>query len=86
MSIVKKNNYYYDKNGRMNDDKFKERLATIHNEIEQGVDNLNDLLKIRRKLYALKYKYEESGCYYLDCEAELIALNEIIEETREGEK
>ena len=69
---------YYDKDGNMNKQAFKDRLEEIHNEVD-GAD-LNTLLKIRNKLYNLKRKYEESGVRFLDCEYEIIAINEIIED------
>ena len=71
---------YYDKDGNMNNQAFRERLDLLHNEVD-GAD-LNTLLKIRNKLYHLKRKHEESGVRFLDCEYEIIAINEIIEEFR----
>lgn len=64
----------------MNKEVFTNRLAELHNEVD-GAD-LNDLLSIRNKLYALKRKYEECGRRFLECEYEIIAINEIISEER----
>lgn len=72
---------YYDKDGYKNEQAFKDRLEALHNEVLDGAD-LNELLKIRNKLYALKRKYEESGTRFLECEYEIIAVNEIIKESR----
>lgn len=72
---------YYDKDGYKNGQAFKDRLQALHNEVENGA-NLNELLKIRNKLYALKRKYEESGTRVLECEFEIMAVNEIIQELR----
>lgn len=73
---------YYDKDGYLNKQAFRDRLEKIHNKVD-GAD-LNELLKIRNQLYALKRKYEESGVRFLDCEYEIIALNEIIKENNDG--
>ena len=62
----------------MNEEVFAKRLDEIHNEVD-GAD-LKGLLLIRNKLYALKRKYEESGRRFLDCEYEILAINEIIAE------
>ena len=72
---------YYDKDGNMNEQAFRDRLEKIHNEVDDA--DLKTLLKIRNKLYSLKRKYEESGVRFLDCEYEIIAINEIIEESRD---
>ena len=71
---------YYDSEGYMNEEVFKQRLQQLHEEIDDK--DLGDLLKIRNKLYALRRKYEESGQRFLECEAEIEALNELIEESR----
>ncbi len=73
---------YYDKEGNKNEEAFSSRLSEIHAEIENGIDDLSGLLKVRNKLYRLKSKYEECGLRYLECEYEILALNEIIQETR----
>lgn len=72
---------YYETDGTMNEHVFEKRLGEIHNEIVD-IDNLNGLLSVRNKLYRLKRKYEESGRRFLECEYEILALNEIIEEVR----
>lgn len=72
---------YYQADGTMNKEVFTKRLAEIHNSVD-GISDLNELLSIRNKLYRLKRKYEECGQRYLECEYELLALNEIIEEQR----
>lgn len=72
---------YYENDGTMNEEVFTKRLAEIHNEVD-GAD-LNGLISIRNKLYALKRKYEECGRRFLDCEYEIIAVNEIIAECRQ---
>lgn len=69
---------YYEPDGTMNEEAFAKRLDEIHNEVD-GAD-LKGLLLIRNKLYALKRKYEESGRRFLDCEYEILAINEIIAE------
>ena len=71
---------YYNKEGCQNQEAFDERLAELHNSVED--QDLNGLLKIRTKLYNLKRKYEESGRRYLDCEYEIMAVNELIAESR----
>lgn len=71
---------YYNKEGYQNQKAFDERLEEIHNSVED--QDLNGLLNIRTKLYNLKRKYEESGRRYLDCEYEIIAVNELIAESR----
>ena len=71
---------YYDKDGNMNKQAFRDRLEEIHNEVD-GAD-LKTLLKIRNKLYRLKRKYEQCGVRFLSCEYEIIAVNEIIRECK----
>ena len=71
---------YYDREGYQNQEAFDERLAELHNSVED--QDLNGLLKIRTKLYNLKRKYEESGRRYLDCEYEIMAVNGLIAESR----
>lgn len=72
---------YYQPDGTRNDEVFASRLESIHNEVD-GIGNLRGLLSIRNKLYKLKSKHEKSGCRFIDCEYEIMALNEIIEEMR----
>lgn len=72
---------YYETDGTMNEEVFTQRLAELHEQVD-GAD-LKDLLSIRNKLYALKRRYEECGRRFLECEYELLALNEIIEEEKE---
>ena len=71
---------YYDSEGYKNEEAFKQRLQQLHEEVDDK--ELSDLLKIRNKLYVLKRKHEESGRRFLECEAEIEALNELIEESR----
>lgn len=71
---------YYEKDGTMNEEVFTNRLAELHSEVD-GAD-MKGLLSIRNKLYALKRKYEQWGRRFLDCEYEIIAINEIISEER----
>lgn len=71
---------YYNSDGYMNLKAFDQRLEQLHNEVEDS--DLNNLLKIRRKLYDLKRKHEQSGRRFLECEAEIEALNELIAESR----
>lgn len=74
---------YYDKEGCMNKAFFDKKLKEIHDEIEFGnIGDLTGLLRVRNKLYRLKRKYEECGRRYLECEAEILALNEIIAESK----
>lgn len=72
---------YYESDGTMNEELFTKRLEQIHNEVEDS--DLNGLIKIRNKLYALKRKYEQCGRRFLDCEYEIIAINEIIAEEQQ---
>lgn len=74
-------NKYYESDGTMNESVFEKRLSEIHNSVDDVAD-LNGLLSIRNKLYALKRKYEQSGRRFLECEYEILALNEIIQEQR----
>lgn len=74
-------NRYYEPDGTMNKEVFAKRLGELHNEVN-GAD-LNSLLSIRNKLYALKSKYEKCGQRFLDCEYEIIAVNEIIAECKQ---
>ena len=76
-------NRYYEADGTINEKVFTERLTEIHNSID-GIDNLKELLCVRNKLYSLKRRYEECGRRYLECEYEILALNEIIAETRKA--
>ena len=71
---------YYDSEGNMNIEAFYQRLDKLHNEVEDK--DLAGLLKIRNKLRALKYKYEQSGQRFLDCEFEIEVINELIAEDR----
>jgi|GluameStandDraft_1065615.scaffolds.fasta_scaffold01590_3 hypothetical protein len=71
---------YYEPDGTINEESFAKRLEELHDEVD-GAD-LNGLLSIRNRLYALKRKYEESGRRFLDCEYEILALNEIIAEEK----
>lgn len=73
---------YYQSDGSQDKEVFEQRLAEIHKEIEDGIPDLKGLLRVRNKLYRLKSKFEECGQRYLECEFEILALNEIIEETR----
>ena len=73
--------HYYEADGTMNEGVFAKRLEEIHNSVD-GISDLTELLSIRSKLYRLKNKYEECGRRYLDCEYEILALNEIIAETK----
>lgn len=78
---------YYEKDGHRNDFVFQYVLEKIHKEIAEGdIADLDGLLRVRNKLYRLKRKHEESGERFLDCEYEIVALNEIIEETRKDLK
>ncbi len=74
---------YYELDGTMNEEVFDKRLAEIHDKVD-GADTLSGLISIRYKLYRLKRKYEECGRRFLECEYEIMALNEIIEEERSG--
>ena len=72
---------YFTNEGYINIFEFDYRLQELHDRVDGST--LPELLKIRRGLYDLKRKYEESGQRYLECEGEIIALNEIIAEARE---
>lgn len=72
---------YYEPDGTMNEEVFAQRLEEIHNEVD-GTGDLQGLLSIRNKLYRLKREYEKCGRRFLECEYEIMALNEIIDETR----
>ena len=71
---------YYDSEGNMNTEAFYQKLDELHNLVED--QDPKGLLKIRRKLYSLKRKYEQSGQRFLDCEFEIEAINELIAEDR----
>jgi len=71
---------YYDNEGCMNKQAFLDRLEELHNRVDDKL--LPDLLKIRNALYQLKYNHEKSGQRFLECEYEIEALNEIIQEDR----
>ena len=75
---------YYTKDYSKDMTVFNRRLEQLHNQVDGAT--LEELLKIRRKLYALKRKYEESGERYLDCEYEIEAVNEVIAECRKDER
>ena len=75
---------YYDVEGYQNEEAFEERLAKLHNKVDGST--LPELLKIRAQLYRLKQKYELCGRRYLECEGEIIAINEIIAECRKEGK
>ena len=72
---------YYDNDGNINEKVFKERLEEIHNEVD-GTPDIIGLKRIRAKLYRLKQQYEKCGRRFLDCEYEIVALNEIIAEVK----
>lgn len=74
-------NRYYEPDGTINEEVFVKRLEQIHNEVEDK--DLKGLLAIRNKLYALKRKYEQCGRRFLECEYEIIAVNEIIKECQQ---
>lgn len=76
---------YYQADGTMNEEVFEKRLAEIHNEVD-GTCDLKELLSVRNKLRRLKRKYEECGQRYIECEYEILALNEIIEEERSNRR
>ena len=71
---------YFDKDGYVNIFDFNDRLQELHDSVDGAT--LPELLKIRRGLYALKRKYEESGSRYLECDGEILAINEVIAEAR----
>ena len=71
---------YYDSDYNMNEQAFFDRLEELHNRVEGSTPA--ELLKIRSALYRLKAKYEESGSRYLECEEEIAAINELIQEDR----
>ena len=80
-------NKYYNSEGEKIQEAFDGRLKQIHDEIEAGeIGDVAGLLRVRGKLYRLKREYEKCGSRYLECEAEIIALNEIINETRRTER
>lgn len=68
---------YYDKEGYINEEAFEKELSKIHKRIEDGAD-IEELKKIRRRLYYLKSRYEESGCYNYDIELEIKCVNEFL--------
>jgi hypothetical protein len=72
---------YYIGAGYINFFDFNDRLQELHDRVDGAT--LPELLKIRRGLYALKQKYEESGQPYLECDGEIYAINEVIAEARE---
>lgn len=72
---------YFSKEGYVNIFDFNDRLQELHDRVD-GCSTVDGLLKIRRGLYDLKRKYEESGQRYLECEGEILAINEVIAECR----
>lgn len=70
---------YYNKDGYMNDEAFEKELSKIHNQIENGAD-IEELKKIRRRLYYLKSQYEKCGRRNLDIELELECVNEFLQD------
>ena len=75
---------YYKADYSRDEFNFNYRLQQLHNQVD-GSD-LSGLLKIRNALYRLKRKYEQSGQRFLDCEYEIMAINEVIAECREDIK
>lgn len=75
---------YFSKEGYVNIFDFNDRLQELHDRVDGAT--LSELLKIRRGLYDLKRKYEECGSRYLECEGEIIAINEVIAEARGDEE
>lgn len=72
---------YYTKDCSKDMTVFNWKLEQLHNQVDGAT--LEELLKIRRKLYALKRKYEESGNgIFYECEVEIIAINEVISDCR----
>lgn len=68
---------YYDKEGYINEEAFEKELSKIHKRIEDGAD-IEELKKIRRRLYYLKSRYEECGLYNSDIELEIKCVNEFL--------
>lgn len=68
---------YYNEDGYMNEEAFEKELAKIHNQIEEGA-TVEELKKIRKRLYYLRKKYEECGSYNLDIELEIQCVNEFL--------
>lgn len=68
---------YYNKDGYMNEEVFEKELSKIHNQIENGAD-IEELKKIRKKLYYLKSQYEKCGRRNIDIEYEIQCVNEFL--------
>ena len=71
---------YFNSEGYANYKEFDDRLCELYAEVEDK--DLAGLLKVRNKMYALKRKYEETGRRFLDCEYAIMAINELIAESR----
>lgn len=70
-------NKYYDQNGFVNEQAFKNELEKIDKQIEEGLD-IEGLKKIKRKLYYLKARYEECGERNLGIETRIQCVNEFL--------
>ena len=68
---------YYNKDGYMNEEAFEKELAKIHKKIEDGAD-IEELKKIKRRLYYLKAQYEKCGRRNSNIEYEIICVNEFL--------
>lgn len=74
---------YYNAEGYQIEAAFSERLEELHNKVDGST--IPELLKIRSALYRLKQKYEECGRRFLECEYEIIAINEVIKDCRQDQ-
>ena len=68
---------YYDKDGYMKEEAFKKELDKLNKRIEEGAD-IEELKKIRKRLYYLKSRYEECGRYNSEKELTLYCINEML--------
>lgn len=68
---------YYDKDGYMKEEAFEKELAKLNKQIEEGAD-IEQLKKIRKRLYYLKSRYEECGSYNREMELTLYCINEML--------
>lgn len=76
---------YYEKDGTMIAKNFAIKLDEIDAQVGD-CSTVKELISLRRKLYNLKRKHEESGQRYLACEYSIIAINEVIAEVRKENK
>jgi len=73
---------YYDSHYARDEWKYISTLRMLHDETQTA--NYEELIKIRNKLRRLKTHYERLGPRFIDCENEIIAVNELIKVAKNG--